>query len=521
VQEPQNHFARVSPKPAAAPATQDFHQAFESLVLSRNGGVLIVGWIDDSTVPIDAITVAGNGWSLRFDADELARVRRTDVEQALGTQAIHRYGYFGFIAAGEKLATSSDFQIEISLQGGWTIHLACSARVIDDADLLDIALTYLAGTQHFETPELGAIAAIDGGLANEILTFQQIIGSHAGAPYIKRFGSNRGRYRGSVIVHLHDSVERYPIQSALFAAGPAHTQYEFIYVCDSPRQAERLLDEARLVAKLYDTDQTIVILPAAAGRGAARNAGAAVAQSDRLLLADCGLVPRDRDWVEKHEAILDIRAPHQTMLFSALLFHENGALRHAGLYYDLQSGPYLRRGDIVRLQVAGLKELANGVSPEATIKMEPHPVPCIGSAFMSLDRGWFEELGGFSQDYLHGDYQDADICLKSIAAGVPPWLHDLRFWHATGGAVSSPTPYRGASIVNRWLFSGVWGDKIAENLSGKAPIHPAFQNVQFARGATQSAYAQDIPGQDMPGQDMPGQDIPGRDMPSKINRSAA
>jgi len=479
VQDSQDRFVRFASAPAS-PAAQDFHQAFESLVISRSGGVLIVGWVDDSTAPLEAITVIGNGWSLRFDANVLARVRRADVEKALGKHTIHRFGYFGFIATGEKLATDGEFRIEIALAGDWRIPLAGTAKIIGDEELLNVALSYLADSRHFEDPELGAVAAIDGGVANEIVVFRQHIAGRAGNPYVKRFASGGSRHKGSVIVSLHGAVEAFSIQNALFATGPAATDYEFIYLCDDPALAETLLAQARLAAKLYGTDQTIAILPSKTTFGAASNAGAAIAQSDRLLLVDPGLFPRDRDWAEKHGAILDSRPSGETKLFGAPLFYENGAFCHAGLYYDLRSGPYLLDGEIVRFQLADLKSLAGGPPQDTARTMEARPVPGIGGAFMSFQRNWFETLGGFSESYLHGDFQDADICLKSIAAGVPPWLHDLHFWHLDWKRDIDPAAYKGGSIVNRWLFSASWGDRIAENLSGRMPAHPAFRKPALA-----------------------------------------
>ena len=68
----------------------------------------------------------------------------------------------------------------------------------------------------------------------------------------------------------------------------------------------------------------------------------------------------------------------------------------------------------------------------------PRPVPAVTGAFMSVDRGWFEKLGGFTEDYVFGHYEDADLCLKSIQAGAVPWIHDIRLWHLEGQGSHPP-----------------------------------------------------------------------------------
>src|ERR1700728_2222706 len=100
--EPRNRLVRQASR---APASTDvsLQQSFESLAISPNGGVLIVGWMNDYASPVDFIRVTGTAWSLTFNAEALARFRRQDAETMLGTFIKHNFGYLGFIATGEKI----------------------------------------------------------------------------------------------------------------------------------------------------------------------------------------------------------------------------------------------------------------------------------------------------------------------------------------------------------------------------------------------------------------------------------
>ena len=70
---------------------------------------------------------------------------------------------------------------------------------------------------------------------------------------------------------------------------------------------------------------------------------------------------------------------------------------------------------------------------------------------------------------MFGHYEDADLCLRSLEAGSPAWVQDLRLWHLEGrGSVRRPV-HEGANLVNRWHFSRTWAERIAADLCGPAP----------------------------------------------------
>jgi GT2 family glycosyltransferase len=98
-------------------------------------------------------------------------------------------------------------------------------------------------------------------------------------------------------------------------------------------------------------------------------------------------------------------------------------------------------------------------------------VPAVTGAFLSVDRAWFEKLGGFTEDYIFGHYEDADLCLKSLRAGTPAWLHDIRMWHLEGKGSRRLPQHEGGSLVNRWHFSRTWLPTIVPDLMGKTPQH--------------------------------------------------
>jgi hypothetical protein len=98
-------------------------------------------------------------------------------------------------------------------------------------------------------------------------------------------------------------------------------------------------------------------------------------------------------------------------------------------------------------------------------------VPAVSGAFLSVDRPWFEKLGGFSEDYVFGDYEDADLCLKSLLAGSPAWLHDNGMWHLEGRGAQPVPEQEGGALVNRWHFARTWTSTVVPHLLGPTPQH--------------------------------------------------
>jgi hypothetical protein len=86
-----------------------------------------------------------------------------------------------------------------------------------------------------------------------------------------------------------------------------------------------------------------------------------------------------------------------------------------------------------------------------------------------LDRKWFENIGGFTEDYVFGHDEDADLCLKSLEKGVAPWIHDIKLWHLEGKGSHRHPVHEGASIVNRWLFNKRWASKVIPDMLGQSP----------------------------------------------------
>jgi hypothetical protein len=97
-------------------------------------------------------------------------------------------------------------------------------------------------------------------------------------------------------------------------------------------------------------------------------------------------------------------------------------------------------------------------------------VPGVTGAAMLMPRAVYEEVGGFSEDYVVGDYEDSDLCLKLRSRG-----YDIRYepraelYHFERRSISLHAGYVGtaASAYNRALHAGRWSALMEEITAGE------------------------------------------------------
>ena len=146
------------------------------------------------------------------------------------------------------------------------------------------------------------------------------------------------------------------------------------------------------------------------------------------------------------------------------------------MYFEVDVGLSLSGGKPSPMRICRTEHYGKGAPSKYMQFNRARPVPAVTGAFISIERSWFEQLGGFTEDFIFGHYEDADLCLKSIAKGSAPWIHDIRLWHLEGKGSTRCPHHEGGSMVNRWLFSATWMSIIENGLIGPAPTHELMQS---------------------------------------------
>jgi GT2 family glycosyltransferase len=437
-------------------------------LVSPTGWCLIIGWIDDEARPLRAVALSKNQ-EIIATTDCIARCRREDAEADSQAIAGKLLGFWAMFRSDTPLVASTGLQMQLWVGNNPKIFDFAPQRV-DDQQLRDRALEYLVRSRYFANFQLETFRQLGGGLGGALVRHNLAISREIikGA-HVMRFGDQSRRLDGSIVVCLFGRPEYVFLQASAFSACRGMERYEFVYVSNSPELAERLAHEAAMATRIYGVSITLVILPSNAGFGAANNVAVEHARSTRILIVNPDVFPRDRDWATHHTNVVSDLPAEQTKLFGVPLYYDDGSLMHGGMYFEFDGGVSIHDGRIEQLEMIRVEHYGKGAPPETQALLHARPVPAVTGAFMSIDRSWFEALGGFTLDYIFGHYEDADLCLRSLQQGQPTWMHRVPFWHLEGKGSERRPAHDGASLVNRWHFTNAWRDFILAGLLGKSP----------------------------------------------------
>jgi GT2 family glycosyltransferase len=254
----------------------------------------------------------------------------------------------------------------------------------------------------------------------------------------------------SIIVPLFRQVELLEQQLAQFVHDPEIAASDLVYVLDSPEDTEYLRGFAHHLYDLYGVPFRLAVLTKNGGFSAVNNHGATLARGRLLLLLNSDVIPDRPGWlaemVEFYDATPGIGA------LSAKLLYEDESIQHAGVYFDRPSGG----------QVWSKEHLFKGLHRDLPAANVTRPVPAVTGACLMISKALYDELGGLRAEYVQGDYEDSDLCLRLADAGRSSWyLSTVALYHLEGQSYPS-TERELESQYNRWLHSSLWGERIPE-----------------------------------------------------------
>jgi GT2 family glycosyltransferase len=254
----------------------------------------------------------------------------------------------------------------------------------------------------------------------------------------------------SIIVPLYMNIEYLEGQLAEFAGDPAISESDLVYVLDSPEAADALDYLAGHLYPIYRVPFRVVTLEQNVGFAGANNAGASVARGRLMLLLNSDVLPDKPGWLETMRDFYDSK-PSIGALAPKLLY-EDDSIQHAGMHFqrppgsDIWTDSHYFRG-------------LHRTFPAANI---PRRVPAVSGACMMIARDLYTEFGGLSYQYVQGDYEDFDLCLRLREAGYENWyIPAAELYHLEGQSYSSGLR-EPANRYNQWLHTHVWKERIED-----------------------------------------------------------
>jgi GT2 family glycosyltransferase len=235
--------------------------------------------------------------------------------------------------------------------------------------------------------------------------------------------------RVSLSIPLYKRLDFLKVQFATMANDPSMKECEIIYVLDSPWQEAEVRDFLREYAHLYQLPVKLIVMQHNSGYAAASNTGTLYARGDYIVLMNSDVFPITKGWAIK---MADFYASQDTIgALAPKLIYEDESLQHAGMFFAKTTFP-----DWINLHY--YKGYPRHYAP-ATIS---RPVPAVTGACLMMKRELWEEMERLSVDYVVGDFEDSDLCMKCAEHGLQNWYYaDAELYHLERQSVPLNTSY--------------------------------------------------------------------------------
>jgi GT2 family glycosyltransferase len=409
--------------------------------LATSAGTLVTGWYRDP-VHLFAGIEAGSPEGAPLD---LTKDLFTFPVEVAGPTKGSRLGATGFaVLAPASTGAAQNLQprFHLRLKSGARHPLVPSPQPADPAEARAMALRAIPA-QHVDHSVLMQV------LRPAIADLHAQVRSRIGRATIRKIGVPLQRPKASVIIPLYRNLEFIRFQIATFAADPwLRGNAELIYVLDSPEQAqevEHLLGGLHLV---YGLPVVLVVMERNGGYARANNVGASVAQGDVLALVNSDIIPVSPGWLEAMAARLNGR--RRIGAVGPKLLFEDGSIQHAGMYFSQDHRGYWLN-----------QHFHKGMPRDYAPAREERMVPAVTGACLVTTRSLFESVDGFTEDYVVGDYEDSDLCLKiTMTDRKIAYVPDIELYHLERKSMSLNAEYmRGiAWQYNCALHTERWRD---------------------------------------------------------------
>jgi GT2 family glycosyltransferase len=428
----------------------------EALVRLDRRHWLVQGWIARSSDELRSLAILSPlGHRIPLDSSA-ARYARADVDQFLGRPPRRGAGGAGFVALVEAPhpCPPSGFLVEIEPLDGRTVEAPCPDAVTDH----DVAREVVMGLQQLDRLGEDSLTRTVVHPAVQLLERERRCGVELDT--VDELGAAPEEPAVTVVVPLYGRLDFLELQLAQWVLDPAMRECQLVYVLDQPEHAEQLRAEARRLSRLYDQPFVLASVTRNAGFSGANNLGAALARGRRLLLCNSDVLPARPGWLVRLDQAM--QSVPSCGAVAPRLWYEDRSLQHAGMYFDRPGG------DPWWLNQHYYKGLRGDFGP-ATAARE---VPAVTGACMLVDTSVYRELGGLSERYVQGDFEDSDLCLRLRERGLVTWYAaDVVAYHLE--AMSYPSAMRTlVGRYNRWLHTQLWDDRITRLMAD-----PRFQLV--------------------------------------------
>jgi GT2 family glycosyltransferase len=267
----------------------------------------------------------------------------------------------------------------------------------------------------------------------------------------ERFGPAVRDPAVSVIVPLFGRYDFAEYQLAQFADDADFQGLELLYFVDDPGIYDEFRAQCDGLYQLYRVPFTLAFAGANLGFAGANNAAARIAGGKHLLLLNSDVLPKYPGWVSELLALYGtLKKPG---CLGVKLLYEDGSVQHAGMTFR-RHAPW---GNLWINDHPHKGQSAEGLSGL-------HQVEAVTAACLLLKAELYRDLGGLSEDYVIGDFEDSDLCLRAASLGLTNWVSlDTELYHLerqSQARIGDAEWRTNLTLFNCWQHSRRWASHL-------------------------------------------------------------
>lgn len=271
--------------------------------------------------------------------------------------------------------------------------------------------------------------------------------------------------KASVIIPLYGRYDFMRYQLSNFSRFGSLKNYEVLYVVDDPKISHEVGKLAKELSVVFSQPFSVITLAENLGFGGANNIGVKHATSDKLILLNSDVLPKDGSWADKMIAQIDNN--DDVGVVGARLLFEDNSIQHDGMApMVLEEYPELL-----------LNDHPNKGWPVSLSKNPPEAADCplLTAACIAISKSLFEQVGGFDPAYVLGDFEDSDLCLKVLEAGKRNVIcRDVELNHLerqSQNLVEAGDWKHKLTIYNAIIYNQRWSNKLNELFGSTKGTH--------------------------------------------------
>jgi GT2 family glycosyltransferase len=203
----------------------------------------------------------------------------------------------------------------------------------------------------------------------------------------------------------------------------------------------------------------LLLLPRNLGFAPANNVGLKAARGEYVCFLNSDAFPITDQWMPR---LMDRLAQNPDIgVLGAQLLFEDGSVQHEGCFYRRipEFGSWLF-----------VEHYNKGRRP--TLKQGFQRFDVVTGACMVMKRSLAQELDGFDEAYIVGDFEDSDLCIRVRARNLCCAVdNDIQFYHLERKSQAAPAQNwrMNLTLYNAWVHQRRWSDTLRAQISVRLP----------------------------------------------------